>query len=71
MFVDYKADTDMPLPMIFQGGYLTIKEVDRRFNTYLLDFPNREVKQGLITLLANNYLQPKEDRPFLVGDDRS
>ena len=66
-FVDYKADTEMPLPMFFQSGYLTIKDVDRRFNTYLLDFPNHEVKQGMITLLANKYLQPKEDTPSWVN----
>ena len=66
-FVDYKADTEMPLPMFFQSGYLTIKAVDRRFNTYLLDYPNNEVKQGMITLLANNYLQPKEDTPSWVN----
>ena len=56
MFIDYKADKEMPLPMIFQAGYLTIKGYDKEFNTYHLDFPNNEVKQGLITLLANNYL---------------
>ena len=61
MFVDYKADREMPLPMIFQSGYLTIKEVDTRFGTYLLDFPNREVREGLVTLLANKYLQPRRD----------
>ena len=61
MFFDYKADTAMPLPMIFQSGYLTIKDVNRRFNTYLLDFPNREVREGLTTMLMGNYLQPKED----------
>ena len=60
-FVDYKADTAMPLPMIFQSGYLTIKAVDRRFNRYLLDYPNREVREGLATLLLSNYVQPKED----------
>jgi len=57
LFIDYKADKELPLPMIFQAGYLTIKGYDREFNTYHLDFPNKEVKQGLITLLANNYLQ--------------
>lgn len=61
MFVDYKADREMPLPMIFQSGYLTIKEVDTRFGTYLLDFPNREVREGMVTLLANNYLQPRQE----------
>ena len=61
MFIDYKADREMPLPMIFQSGYLTIKEVDTRFGTYLLDFPNREVREGMVTLLANKYLQPRRD----------
>jgi len=28
MFVDYKADVEKPLPMIYQSGYLTIKEYD-------------------------------------------
>ena len=60
-FLDYKADTAMPLPIIFQSGYLTIKAVDRRFNTYLLDYPNREVREGFTTLLTSNYLQPKEN----------
>ena len=60
-FIDYKADTAMPLPMIFQSGYFTIKAVNRRFNTYLLDFPNREVREGIATLLLSNYVQPKED----------
>ena len=60
-FINYKADTAMPLPMIFQSGYLTIKAVDRRFNTYLLDFPNREVREGMTALLLSNYIQPKED----------
>ena len=67
MFVDYKADTAKPLPMFFQAGYLTIKGVDRRFNTYLLDYPNNEVKAGMITLLANDYLQSKMDTPSWVS----
>ncbi len=68
MFVDYKADREMPLPMIFQGGYLTIKAVNREFQTYLLDFPNREVREGFVTLLANNYLKPTEDPSSWVAD---
>jgi len=57
----------MPLPMLFQSGYLTIKGVDCEFNTYLLDYPNNEVRQGMITLLTNKYLQPKEDTPSWVS----
>ena len=68
MFVDYKADKAKPLPMIFQGGYLTIKGYNKQFNSYLLDYPNNEVRQGFITLLANNYLQPAEDASSWVQE---
>ena len=56
-FLNYKADVAKPLPMIFQAGYLTVKGYDPEFEMYQLDFPNNEVRQGLITLLANDYLQ--------------
>ena len=57
-FVDYKADVERPLPMIFQSGYLTIKAYDMRMNKFLLDFPNNEVKNGFLTMLATSYLKP-------------
>lgn len=60
-FIDYRADVEKPLPMIFQSGYLTIKEYDRDMDTFLLDFPNDEVKRGFVTLLTNNYLKAKEN----------
>lgn len=58
-FVDYRADVERPLPMIYQSGYLTIKAHDKLTNTYLLDFPNNEVKRGFATAIANNYLQSR------------
>ena len=60
-FIDYKADIEMPLPMIYQSGYLTVKDCNLRRNTYLLDFPNDEVKNGFLTLIAANYLKSKTD----------
>ena len=60
-FVDYRADKEMPLPMIYQSGYLTIKDYDREMESYLLDFPNDEVKKGFVTMTANSYLATKED----------
>ena len=66
-FIDYKADVERPLPMIFQSGYLTIKGYDEMTETYLLDLPNNEVKQGFLTALANNYLNtPLPVTPALV-----
>ena len=60
-FVDYRADSEKPLPMIYQSGYLTIKGYDREMETYLLDFPNDEVKNGFVTMTANSYFSTRED----------
>ena len=60
-FIDYKADVEKPLPMIFQSGYLTIKDCDLDMDTYLLDFPNNEVKNGFVTMIVADYLKSKTD----------
>ena len=54
-FVDYKATKQKPLPMIYQSGYLTIKGYDPTFDVYRLDFPNEEVRSGMVALLASDY----------------
>ena len=60
-FIDYKADVEKPLPMIYQSGYLTIKDCDLDTNSFLLDFPNNEVKEGFLTMIAADYLKSKTD----------
>lgn len=42
-----------PVPIMYQSGYLTIKDYDNRFGLYKLGFPNKEVENGFM-----NYLQP-------------
>lgn len=65
-FIDYKADVERPLPMIYQSGYLTIKEFDIEDGTFLLDFPNNEVKDGFLSLAASNYFNGSSDpEPFV------
>ena len=54
-FVDYKATRQKPLPMLYQSGYLTIKGYDPTFDVYRLDFPNEEVRSGMVALLASDY----------------
>lgn len=58
-FIDYKASVEQPLPMIYQSGYLTIKEFDMEEMTFLLDFPNNEVKRGFLTMVASSYFGDK------------
>ena len=62
---------ERPLPMIYQSGYLTIKEYDSRTKTFKLDIPNDEVKQGFISLLANNYFKtPTSTDSWIVSSVR-
>ena len=67
-FVNYKADVEYPLPMFYQSGYLTIKDYDKRRQTFLLDFPNNEVKSGFLTMVASNYLNTTENVSNLAQD---
>ena len=60
-FADYKADVERPLPMIYQSGYLTIKGYDREENEFLLDFPNDEVEEGFLSVVAADYFKTSED----------
>ena len=68
VFMDYKATVEKPLPMIYQSGYLTIKGYDWDFDTFLLDFPNEEVKGGFISLLAANYLKVDADKTDTISE---
>lgn len=56
---------EKPLPMIYQSGYLTIKGYDRDTESYLLDIPNNEVREGLLTVLANDYFKTKSIIPSI------
>jgi len=44
-----------PIPVIYQSGYLTIKDYDREFRTYQLGFPNAEVEDGFFRFLLPYY----------------
>ena len=39
------------VPLLFQSGYLTIKDYDAETKTYTLGFPNREVRTGFARTL--------------------
>ena len=46
------------LPLLYQSGYLTIKKYSPVLNRYILGYPNREVRIGMLRSLAPNYLRP-------------
>lgn len=60
-FTEYRADANNPIPLIYQSGYLTIKEYDEEFNIYRLGFPNKEVAEGFIKYLVPYYMPIKEN----------
>lgn len=61
-------DVNNPIPLIYQSGYLTIKDYDREFQNYLLDFPNDEVRYGFMNFLVPFYTPMKNnDQGFYIG----
>ena len=67
-FIDYKADVEKPLPMIYQSGYLTVKGYNERRRKYLLDFPNEEVRSGFVSLLASDYFNSDKTPSSWIDD---
>ena len=43
-----------PVPVFYQSGYLTIRGYDRDTDSYLLDYPNEEVKEGFLKLYSSS-----------------
>ena len=57
------ADFDAPtermtsiIPLLYQSGYITIKDYDGMSELYTLDIPNREIRIGLMRSLLPNYI---------------
>ena len=56
----YRAIPEDTLPILFQAGYLTIKEYIKDVRLYRLGFPNDEVRYGFL----HNLLPAYSDIPF-------
>ena len=67
-FSEYRVDEDNPIPLIYQSGYLTIKDFDKRFKIYTLGFPNDEVRYGFLNFLVPFYTPVTDDKKnFYIG----
>lgn len=55
-----------PLPLLYQSGYLTLKSYDKRFDSYILGFPNREVEQGFIKYLLPFYTPQTDNKSMFA-----
>jgi Predicted AAA-ATPase/PD-(D/E)XK nuclease superfamily len=53
------------IPLMFQTGYLTIKSYDAEDNLYILNYPNEEVRQSYMGMLADAYTH-NDNEPVIV-----
>ena len=48
-------------PLLYQSGYITIKDYDELADLYYLDLPNKEVRIGLMESLLDGYVGRERD----------
>ena len=58
-------------PLLYQSGYLTIKDYEKKIDVYTLDFPNKEIEVGLFDSLLPGYLGSGIDTGRVVIADIS
>ena len=59
---DFDAPTETMtniMPLLYQSGYVTIKDYDEETELYTLDIPNKEIRVGLFRALLPHYLTDK------------
>ncbi len=57
---------DDVIPLLYQSGYLTLKEYNPEFENYKLGFPNKEVEKGLLDFFIPFYTGHKPRSVFDV-----
>lgn len=66
----FDAPTDQifdPVPVLYQSGYLTIKDYDPMFQVYTLAYPNKEVRKGFLESLIPAYVhRPAREQTFYI-----
>ena len=59
---DFDAPTERmtdAVPLLYQSGYITIKDYNKMLDLYTLDIPNKEVRLGLMESLLPYYVNNK------------
>ena len=62
--MDYRIENQNLVPLLYQSGYLTIKEYKQDEDAFILGFPNEEVKYGFL----NELLQAFVFTPITTGN---
>jgi hypothetical protein len=61
-FSSYELDNLDITALLFQTGYLTIKDYDRDFGTYVLGYPNFEVKYSFLRYLYKDRVFDEDNK---------
>ncbi|RWX51744.1 PD-(D/E)XK nuclease superfamily protein [Candidatus Electrothrix marina] len=67
-FIKYDIDHLNTTAIMFQAGYLTIKDADWRKNTYRLDFPNKEVRDSFLNFAVEHYADSSPDEMSYITE---
>jgi hypothetical protein len=68
VFNKYDIDNINITAIMFQTGYLTVKERDRNDGKYLLDFPNKEVQDAFLDFAVEHYADSSPDEMEYIVD---
>ncbi len=55
-----------PIPILFQTGYLTLKEYNSRFKKFTLGFPNDEVRYAFLENVLPACINRRKDTDFFI-----
>ena len=66
----YRVAKESFIPLLFQAGYVTIKDYDEELNRYILGFPNDEVRYAFLKQLLKVYTTANTtpDGTFMVDE---
>ena len=66
----YRVARESFIPLLFQAGYITIKQYDEELNRYILGFPNDEVRYAFLKQLLKVYTtaHTSSDGTFIVDE---
>lgn len=69
IFESYDIDNMSIEPLLFQTGYLTVKEIikyDITNKDYILSYPNLEVKESFLRHILNSFTEAKKDCEVII-----
>ncbi|GHV15184.1 ATPase AAA [Fibrobacterales bacterium] len=64
-FGKFDMENMLAVPVLYQSGYLTIKDYDEKRNIYSLGYPNDEIKASFSDVLADKFANIKSSKSGL------